>query len=323
MPLYVADEDIFALFTNVGVVYGLLSVKATVSERAVTPALALRLIRCYLQPLASAVGRAVFDKKRDASWDCINFLYVELGFLCEHDDDLWQVACAIELVHTHTKRSPRDVEFAPIEVSTFLQHCGYLHLRMEEIRHPKGYQDVDPLRFCELCWRQPLPGRKLCGYHAPSDSMLSEADSRKAVARYKAGMRQKELFGKTVNRILTRETIRFHESNFQDQLLFPDHGIASWLAERRPAIWRELGCARSGLTDENAVQMLLGLLHSPEGLPVKAQALYRIVNAHIQSHPGLIWPMLVRAEGWYQSRELMEKNRGGRRPGAGRPKANK
>lgn len=150
--------------------------------------------------------------------------------------------------------------------------------------------------------------------------MMSGSDTRKAAARYKEGIRQKELLENVINRILTREVTRFHDSLFQDQMLFPEHDIASWLAERRPAVWRELGHAQHTLTDENAVQIILSVLHDPEGLSYKATSLYRAVNAQIQSHPALIWPMLLRAEGWYQSRELMGNNRGGKRPGAGRPK---
>jgi len=168
--------------------------------------------------------------------------------------------------------------------------------------------------FCALCWRQPLPGRKLCGHHAPSGPERFNNDGRSAAARYKSGIRQKELFKKTVSRILTRETIEFHESLFQAQTLLPDRGIASWLTERRPAVWRELGGCQRELTDENAVKILLNALHNPEALPNKAKALYRIINEHIQSHPALIWPMLVRAEGWYQSREIQERNWGGKRP---------
>ncbi|MCG9054155.1 hypothetical protein LH447_13855 [Laribacter hongkongensis] len=320
MPLYVDDEVFLARFTNMAVVYGLRFIKAAASASAVTPALAQQLIRCYLRPLASTEGRAVFDKEKKAGWDSIYFLYGGLGFCAQHDDKLQQVACAVKLVHAHTKQPPRDLEFVPIEVNTFLQHCGYLHLPIEDIRFPMGNRNIDPLLFCELCWRQPLPGRKLCGHHAPSDPMLSGNDRRKAATRYKAGMRQKELLEKTINRILTHEVLKFHEGQLQDQMLFPDQDISSWLAERRPTVWRELGCVQRDVTDENVVQMLLGFLHNPEGLPVKAQALYRIVNEHIRSHPVLIWPMLLRAEGWYQSRELMERNRGGKRPGAGRPK---
>lgn len=63
-----------------------------------------------------------------------------------------------------------------------------------------------------------------------------EDDEDGAVARYKAGMRQRALFEKTVNRILTRETLKYHDSSFQDQTLFPDRDVASWLAERRPTV---------------------------------------------------------------------------------------
>ncbi len=323
MPLYVDDEAILAAFKNIDIVFALLSIKADASVGAITPALAQKLIHRHLRPLASPDGQAVFDTKRKVSWDSIYFLYVDLASCSQHDDDLWQVACAVKLVHAHTKRPPRDLEFAPIEVNAFLQHSGYLRLPIEDIRYPKEQRNIDPLRFCELCWRQPLPGRKLCGYHAPSDPMLSGDDKGKAAARYKAGVRQKALLEKTINRILTRETIKFHESEFKDRLLFPDQDIASWLAERRPAVWRELGPDQHNLTDENAVKILLGLLHAPDGLPNMAKSWYGIVNEHIQAHPVLIWPMLLRAEGWYQSSELMGKNRGGKRPGAGRPKQEK
>lgn len=320
MPLYVDDEVISARFTNMEVVRALRSIKAATAAVPVTPALAQKLVHCHLRPLASTEGQAVFDQEKKASWNSIYFLYVGLGFCSQSDDDLRQIACAVKFVHAHTKQPPRDLEFAPIEVNSFVQHCGYLHVPIEEIRYPKNYRHIDPLRFCELCWRQPLVGRKLCGHHAPSDPMLPENDKSKAAARYKAGKRQKELLEKTINRILTRETLKFHESQFQDLLLFPDHDIASWLAERRPAIWRELGRDQQNLTDENAINILLGFLHNSDGLPNQARSLYGIVNAHIQSHPVLIWPMLLRAEGWYQSRELLERNRGGKRPGAGRPK---
>ncbi|SFN66224.1 hypothetical protein SAMN05660284_02000 [Formivibrio citricus] len=319
MPLYIDDEDIFAKFTNTDVIVGLLSIKIIASSVAITPALAQQLIRRYLRPLASTEGRRAFDERQKARWNSIFFLYVELGSLSKDDDNLWQLACAVELVYSHTKKPPRDLEFAPIEVNTFFDLCGYLRLPTQAVRYPMGNRDIDPLCFCTLCWRQPMPGRALCGYHAPSGPERFKDDERSAAARYKSGIRQEKLFENTVNRILTRETIEFHESSFQAQTLFPDRNIALWLVERRPAVWNELGHHQHELTDENAIQILLNTLHNPDALPIKAKALYRVINEHIQSHPALIWPMLVRAEGWYQSRELMEKNWGGKRLGAGRP----
>ena len=317
MPLYVDDEDIHAQFTNKDVIHALRVIKAAAWTTAITPALALRLIRRHLRPLTNGEARIAFDKKRKTTWNSIHFLYAGIGFHSKNNDDLWQVARAVSLVHSHTTQPPRDLEFAPIEVNTFFQTCGYLRMPMEELRYPAKRRDIDPLRFCTLCWRQPLPGRKLCGYHAPSGPERFADDARNAAARYKAGIRQKELFEKTVNRILTRESIEFHESLFTAPMLFPERDIASWLAERRPEVWRKLGDRQYELNDENTVKILLDTIHSSNALSLKTKALYKIVNEHIQAHPALIWPMLVRAEGWYQSRHFLEENRGGKRPGAG------
>ena len=198
MPLYLDDEDIFARFTNMDVIHALLIIKAAAADTAITPALALRLIRRYLRPLATGEAQLAFDKKRKTSWNSIYFLYADLGFHSKNNDDLWQVARAVSLVHSHTTQPPRDLEFAPIEVNTFFQTCGYLRIPVQELRYPPKNREIDPLRFCTLCWRQPLPGRKLCGHHAPSGPERFADDARNAAARYKAGSRQKELFEKTV-----------------------------------------------------------------------------------------------------------------------------
>ncbi|RFQ22364.1 hypothetical protein [Pseudomonas sp. ATCC 13867] len=80
-----------------------------------------------------------------------------------------------------------------------------------------------------------------------------------------------------------------------------------------------LGEGQLMLNDENAVEALLGLLHNPEGLSPKAQQFYRQINQQLCTYPILIWPMLIRAEGWLQSRKKMREKWGGKRPGAGRP----
>lgn len=81
-----------------------------------------------------------------------------------------------------------------------------------------------------------------------------------------------------------------------------EQGIAAWLTERRPLLWQLLG-EQQELNDGNAVGMLLDLLHSSDGLPSKAYQIYRQINQHLQKHPLLIWPMLIRAEGWHRCRE--------------------
>jgi hypothetical protein len=44
----------------------------------------------------------------------------------------------------------------------------------------------------------------------------------------------------------------------------------------------------------------------------------RLINQHLLEHPQLLWPMLVRTEGWLCSREQLRAELGGKREGAGR-----
>ena len=128
-----------------------------------------------------------------------------------------------------------------------------------------------------------------------------------------------EQFDKAVNRILTKEVTEFHEGLFTPVVLLPEQGIAAWVAERRPLLWQLLGVRQQEFNDDNAVGVLLDLLHSPDGLPAKAQQIYRLINQHLHKHPLLIWPMLIRAEGWHRCREEVRGQWGGKRSGAGRP----
>lgn len=100
-------------------------------------------------------------------------------------------------------------------------------------------------------------------------------------------------------------------------MLFPEQGISAWLTERRPLLWQLLGERQQELNDGNAVSILLDLLHSPDGLPPKAYQIYRLINRHLHESPLLIWPMLIRAEGWHRCREKMRGQWGGKRSGAG------
>lgn len=118
-----------------------------------------------------------------------------------------------------------------------------------------------------------------------------------------------------MNRILTKEVTEFHEGLFTPVVPFPEQGIATWLTERRPSLWQLLGERQQELNDGNAV----GMLHSPDGLPSKSHQIYRQINRHLQKHPQLIWPMLIRAEGWHRCREKVRGQWGGKRSGAGRP----
>src|SRR5690606_10020876 len=97
----------------------------------------------------------------------------------------------------------------------FISMCNQLRMPVQSpIRSNSGLQ-VDPFNFCVLCWRHPLPGRKLCAEHAPGPPLQKDEGVRRAAAaRYKSGVRQRKSFDNAVNRILTREVTEFHKSLF-------------------------------------------------------------------------------------------------------------
>ncbi|WP_106802963.1 hypothetical protein [Pseudomonas sp. S5D5] len=321
MPLHLDDEFLSSLaYEEVAV--ALWAIRLHAADEAVTPTIALRLIRQYLQPLIPPEHCHLLYKQRVASWDGIWGIYASLGFaVCEtRDHRLLEVMKAVQLIHANTTLPPREYTFPTVvEVTYFLSMCAQLQIPVQDrICMEDGYR-LDPFSFCTLCWRQPLPGRKLCAHHAPNAPLQDEVGAQAAAARYKSGVRQKERFDKEVNRILTKEVTEFHEGLFTPAVLFPEQDIAIWLTERRPLLWQLLGEWQQELNDGNAVSMLLDLLHCSDGLPPKAYQIYRQINRHLQRHPHLIWPMLIRAEGWYRCREEVRGQWGGKRSGAGRP----
>lgn len=321
MPLYLNDEFLDTLVYE-EVAVALWAIRLHVADKAVTPAIALRLIKQYLQPLIPPENCHLLYEQRLATWNGIWGIYASLGFCVGKTDDprLFEVMKAVELIHRYTTLPPREYTFPTvIEVTYFLSMCGQLKIPVQSHIRLEDGQRLDPFSFCTLCWRQPLPGRKLCAHHAPNTPLQEEIDKQAAAARYKSGVRQRKRFDDAVNHILTKEVTEFHKGLFTPVVLFPGQGIAAWMAERRPLLWQLLGERQQEINDGNAVSVMLDLLHSPDGLPPKAYRIYRRINQHLQEHPLLIWPMLIRAEGWHRCREDVRGQWGGKRSGAGRP----
>lgn len=323
MPLYL-DDDFLDTFVYEEVAVALWAIRLHVHDVAVTPALALRLIKQYLMPLLDPEHWHLLHKQRRATWDGIWMICAELGFLMGRSNDplLADLRIAVEVIHSHTTLPPRTFTFPTvIEVTYFISMCNQLRMPVQSQIRTEDGQKIDPFTFCTLCWRHPLPGRKLCAEHAPGPPLqVGEEGKRAAAARYKSGMRQRGHFDKAVNRILSREVTEFHEGLFTPVVLFPERGIAEWLSQRRPNLWQWLEKQQHVFSDENAVEALLALLHKPDGLTPKAQHCYHRINLYLQDHPQMIWPMLIRAEGWLQSRQDIQESWGGKRPGVGRHK---
>jgi hypothetical protein len=319
VPLYISDKYLDSYDCQL-VAAALRAIRQHVAELPVTPSVALSMIKQYLQPLIPPEHHHLLYEKRVATWNSVWGLHSSLAFAIgkTRSQQQEEVITAVEAVYSRSASPPREFVFPTIiEVTSFLNICRLLRIPVDA--RLSTSKTINLFHFCDLCWRHPLPGRKLCAHHAPNNALQYEDGTQAAAARYKAGYRQREQFDKTVNRILTKEMLEFHKGSFTPVVLLPEHGIAVWLSERRPAVWQLLGEHQQAINDGNAVSILLDVLHSPDGLPATARRICEQINQHLRLHPLLVWPLLVRAEGWHQSRNALRGKWGGSRAEAGRP----
>lgn len=73
--------------------------------------------------------------------------------------------------------------------------------------------------------------------------------------------------------------------------------------------------------DDQIVDSLLSVLHSPNNLTATLLQPYLKANQHFKAHPSLIWLMLLRAEAWLTTRGQRRKNWGGNRHLISQPEA--
>lgn len=227
MPLYLDDELLDSLVYE-EVAVALWAIRLHVADTAVTPAIALRLIKQYLQLLIPPEHCYLLYEQRVATWSGIWGIYASLGFAVGQANDprLFEVMKAVELIHAHTTWPPREYTFPTvIEVTYFLSMCNQLKIPVQgQIRLEDGWR-VDSFRFCTLCWRQPLPGRKLCAHHAPNAPLQQDIGKQAAAARYKSGVRQRKRFDDAVNHILTKEVTEFHKGESTPWCFYPNKAL--------------------------------------------------------------------------------------------------
>tara|TARA_R110000764_G_scaffold40358_8_gene90184 strand:+ start:7503 stop:7817 length:315 start_codon:yes stop_codon:yes gene_type:complete len=100
LPLYLEDEFFDSLvYEEVAVV--LWAIKLHAADQAVTPAIALRLIKQYLQPMIPPGHCHLLYQQRVTTWNGIWRIYSSLGFAVGQANDprLFEVMKAVELIH--------------------------------------------------------------------------------------------------------------------------------------------------------------------------------------------------------------------------------
>lgn len=170
--------------------------------------------------------------------------------------------------------------------------------------------------FCKYCWRQTAPLRSLCPAHA--SGRLAAGDLESLSARYKSGQRRLKHFENAINSLVTADVMEFHKSEFRADVLFGAAGFRTWLAKRRPLVWRALCEARQPENDLDCIRQLIALLYDIPHITAPAMAGYEQATDAIERNPVLTWPILTRMEAFLQSHKDATAGSGGKRSGAGR-----
>lgn len=323
MPFYVDDETIEQRMCA-PVAHALKSIKYEMHGYAVTPSLALSLIKKYFLPLLPAEHHAPFLELKQVSWERLSWRYPDFvsksiagGELRKLMED---IGVSIDWICRYTTLPPREpTVFDNLEANIFLEIHRFLKVEVKHLRYlDTGSFDV--FKACKYCWRQPVPRRDICVLHTASskhvtvDSTGNEPQNPSSgFTHYRAGKRQKEAYDKIINRILTRETIAFHDTSFAEPILLPATNIWPWLLERRPLVAQLLIDNNQPTEDSQIIDSLLSVLHSPPNLTETLFQPYLKTNQHIRTHPQLIWLMLLRAEAWFTTRNVRRGNWGGNR----------
>lgn len=280
-------------------------------------------------PLLAAEHQDVFKNRPQPSWDMLEHVYVALLGRSEGvDTDLMNMAVAMQILYRHSTRPPRQEKAPPLaEVMYFLDMCDFAKSPVRALCGADADGNTALFRFCKYCWRTAIPKRSICPEHAfehKDGDTRQEGSVDKGVqtpaSRRKQASRQKPLFDAAVSKLLTKEVLEFHDSHYVADVLLPGSSRMRWLVKRRPTVAALLSDVGGDETDEGFVESLLKLLHELSGLQGSLEVMYSQVNSIIVQTPGLIWPMLVRAEAWHAVRKDVRQGWGGIRKNAGRPK---
>ena len=323
MPLYISDEIIEQRMCA-PVAHALKTIKYEMYDYAVTPSLAFSLIKKYFLPLLPTEQHAPFLELKQVSWERLSWRYPDMVSKSIKSGELRKlmedIGVSIDWICRYTTSPPREpTVFDNLESNIFLEIHRFLKIEVVHLRYlDTGSFDV--FKACKYCWRQPVPRRDICVLHTASskhDAMDLTGNETQSLSssftNYKEGKRQKEAYDKIINRILTRETLAFHDTSFAEPILLPTNNIWSWLLERRPLVAQLMIDTNQRTEDAQIIDSLLSVLHSPTNLTETLLQPYLKSNQHIKTHPQLIWLMLLRAEAWFITRNLRRGNWGGNR----------
>lgn len=321
MPLYLDDEQI-KLRLSPPVANALIAIKNEMQFHAVTPSLALSLMKKHFQTLLPLEHQDVLSKMTQPTWADIYWAFPEMVFRGGQTSGLLaDIGASIKYIFIFSTIPYREHQFSEkIEITHFLNVCRNLDIDFN--LYPRYLDDgkFDVFRACKYCWRQPVPGRSICSTHTAGSKHTAiklgevrDLPTNSPFKDYKESNRQKKAFDEALNTALNREINELFEDEFTMDSLIPSVGILDWMSIRRPTLAQLLIDQKKPMDDQNIIDSLLLVLHSPIGLTEIQLQPYIKTNVLIRASPILIWPMLLRAEAWLSARKNLRSNWGGKR----------
>jgi hypothetical protein len=321
MPLYLDDEQI-KLRLSAPVASALIAIKNEMQSHAVTPSLALSLMKKHFQPLLPLEHQDILSKLTKPTWTDIYWAFPEMVFRGGQPTGLLaDIGASIKFIFTFTTIPYRVHHFSEkIEINHFLDVCRSLNIDIN--LYPRYSDDgkFDVFRACKYCWRQPVPGRLICSTHTAGNKHTAiklegvrDIPSNSVFTDYKEGARQKKAYDEAIHTALNREINELYVDEFTIDSLIPPVEVWSWMNIRRPILAQLLLDQKKPIDDQSIIESLLLILHSPTGLTETQLEPYLKANEIIRANPILIWPMLLRAEAWLSVRKNLRSNWGGAR----------
>ncbi|MDF0379030.1 hypothetical protein [Methylophilus sp. YYY-1] len=290
------DDHLIESFSRYGLEV-LYSIQKELADKLVTPTIAFSAIKKWVLPHCDQLAKDLIEQLSQPGWLDLYEMYLKIDYSTTSDETR-EMAEIIELIVTFSKLPPRKVSpRQSLDTTYYLITCEDRGKNINQIRYTENGLDV--FKFCKYCWRHPVPGRYICAHHSAHSS------------DYLASYRIKQLFDCYTFEKSSLETFEFLEADYHFSYFLPTKHIYNWLLNRRPNVADQLRSTALPLNDKNIVNSLLKMLQPTHEYHWSALEASRAINNWILRYPELIWPMLLRAETWFELRNQIHHNWGG------------
>lgn len=307
MPIYLQNTliDLPIEFADI-----LAKIAMKAKDRAVSPAIALTLLRRYLLPAMHLQHQHFLDVQGQPTWERLAWCYPKMIFASNKGADLRLVAAAVVVraVVQCSKHPPREISSPlSLEVDSFRRMAGYIGLPVGPSVCYLHHRVINLFEFCRYCWRPTIKNGGTCAAHS-SNSYPNEYSTAlgESSVGYKFAQRLRPAFEREIHALAKSEELEFHNSDFTSPVFFPIGGIANWMKTRRPCLYASI-VSKGGamVADEESLRNLWSALY---GAALEPEL--------IRCTPQLLTPITIRAEAWLRASSA-RPSWGGKRNGAG------